>query len=46
MENFLGLLLSGDNVDVVCEGVYASHVLVHVDSHGDSLRCASLKHGA
>ena len=46
MENFLVLLLSGDNVDGVCEGVYASHVLVHVDSHGECLRSARLKHGA
>ena len=46
MENFLGLLLSGDNVDVVCEGVYACYVLVHIDSYGECLRSARLKHGA
>jgi len=36
-EEFLGLLLSGDYVDGVCEGVYASYVLVNIDSDCDSL---------
>jgi hypothetical protein len=38
--------LSSNYVDGVGEGVYASYVLVHVDSHGDGLRSASLKYSA
>jgi len=38
--------LSSNHVDGVCEGVHASNVLVHVDSQGDCLRSARLKHGA
>jgi hypothetical protein len=38
--------LSGNYVDGVCEGVYASHVQVNIDGDSDRLRCAWLKHGA
>ena len=37
---------SSNNVDGVCEGVYASHVLVNIDSDSDRLWSARLKHGA
>ena len=38
--------LSSNYVDGVGEGVHASHVLVHIDSHSECLRSARLKHGA
>lgn len=38
--------LSSNHVDGVCEGVYASHVLINIDSHSDSLWSARLKYGA
>ena len=38
--------LSGNYVDGVCEGVYASYVLVNIDSDSDCLGSAWLKYGA
>jgi hypothetical protein len=44
-KNFLREL-SSNHVDGVCEGVYASHVQVHIDSYNDCLRSSWLKYGA
>jgi hypothetical protein len=38
--------LSSNHIDGVCEAVYASHVLVHIDGDSNHLQCARLKQGA